>query len=476
MIQILYTLTISLILGQSVIAAQTNRPNIILIMCDDLGWGDTGFNGNADIQTPYLDQLAQQGIVFDRFYSAGSVCSPTRASVLTGRHPSRMGIYHANVGHLKAQELTLPELLKEEGYTTGHFGKWHLGTLTTMLQEANRAHPRDFSHFSVPSMNGYDYYLATESKTPTYDPMIAPTTFDTINGESLRYGWAAIEGPEDKRAIRSYNTFYWKGPEEMELSNVDGDDSRIIMDRVIPFIRRAKAAQQPFFSTIWFHTPHLPVVTSSKYRDLYSNRSHREQLLYGSITAMDEQIGRLWENLQAMGIADNTILWFCSDNGPEVKTPGSSGPFRGRKRDLYEGGIRVPAFCVWPNGLEGGKRINAPLYTSDYLPTLLAILNKEYPMDRPLDGINAWPLVTGKIALRDQAMGFLFRQSQSWVTDNYKLISHDAGKTFELYDLINDRQEQKDLALSAPEIAKSLQGDLKRWIHSVQLSDRGEDY
>ena len=135
---------------------ESQDPNIILIMCDDLGWGDTGFNGNEIIQTPNLDFLAGKGITFNRFYSASAVCSPTRGSCLTGRNPYRYGIPTANAGHMKIEEITLPELLKERGYSTGHFGKWHLGPLTTKVKDANRGKPGDSTNYSIPTMHGYD--------------------------------------------------------------------------------------------------------------------------------------------------------------------------------------------------------------------------------------------------------------------------------------------------------------------------------
>ena len=133
--------------------ANSSRPNIILIMCDDLGWGDVGFNGNKIIKTPHLDTMANSGIKFDRFYAAAPVCSPTRGSALTGRHPFRYGIYYANTGHMKKKELTIAEIMKTKGYRTGHFGKWHLGTLTTKIKDANRGGPKGAKHYSSPQQN-----------------------------------------------------------------------------------------------------------------------------------------------------------------------------------------------------------------------------------------------------------------------------------------------------------------------------------
>ena len=168
------TLIILVIALTNNIRANSERPNVILIMCDDLGWGDVGFNGNKIIKTPNLDSMANSGIKFDQFYAAAPVCSPTRGSVLTGRHPFRYGIYYANTGHMKKKEFTLAEIMKTKGYRTGHFGKWHLGTLTTKIKDANRGGPKGAKHYSSPQQNGFDICFSTESKVPTWDPMLVP--------------------------------------------------------------------------------------------------------------------------------------------------------------------------------------------------------------------------------------------------------------------------------------------------------------
>ncbi len=166
-------------------------PNIVLVMCDDLGWGDTGFNGNKIIKTPHLDSMAAAGLRFTRFYAAAPVCSPTRGSVLTGRHPYRYGIYFANTGHMKDEELTLAELLRKKGYRTGHFGKWHVGTLTKTVNEANRGGPRGVKHYSPPQDNGFDVCFSTESKVPTWDPMWTPKKHS--GGSSRKNWWQPLE-------------------------------------------------------------------------------------------------------------------------------------------------------------------------------------------------------------------------------------------------------------------------------------------
>ena len=452
---------------------EPSSPNIILVMCDDLGWGDTGFNGNSRVQTPNLDRLASMGMKFNRFYSASAVCSPTRASCLTGRNPYRMEIPTANSGHMKDGEITLPEILKDQGYATGHFGKWHLGTLTTKVRDANRGRPGDSSHYSIPTMNGYDEYFVSESKVPTYDPMIKPLVFDTARGEGLRYGWAAVE---DKNQAQAYGTYYWVGEEKSETQNLEGDNTGLIMDRAISFIEKATKQNQPFLTVIWIHTPHLPVVADRSHREMYADLSHEEQIYYGTITNMDEEVGRLWKTLETLEVSNNTMLWFASDNGPEDRTPGSSGPFRERKRSLHEGGIRVPAFCVWPEQINNAQETNTPAITSDYLPTILDMLDITYPDNRPLDGISLKEVINGSQEKRDSPIGFWFRQKRSWVTDQYKLISKDNGETFELYDLLADKEEQQNIIENHSELAENMKGELAEWIASCERSGKGLDY
>jgi len=448
------------------------KPNIILVMTDDLGWYDVGFNGNTQVQTPWLDSLASQGVILDRFYAASAVCSPTRASVLTGRNPLRMQIPYANVGHLKTQEITLPELLKKAGYATGHFGKWHLGTLTQTVPDANRGGQEKYrSDYSIPTQHGYDTYFCTESKVPTFDPMVYPLTFDA--GESKRYGWKAIK---DRDSTQTYGTAYWTGENQRENHNLEGDDSRIIVDRLLPFLAQAQTENRPFFTTLWFHTPHLPVVSDSVHQAYYSQMDLAEQLYYGTITALDEQMGRLWQTLQAGGTERETILFFCSDNGPERGTPGSAGIYRERKRSLYEGGVRVPAFVVWKNGLEGGQRTDFPISTSDYLPTLLDILDIPFPDQRIQDGISVWGALKGLEEERDNPMGFICGPQISWVTHRYKLIGDKNLKHLELYDLLKDPAEKNNIIHAYPKIAMRLKADLEEWLQSVENSQQGMDY
>jgi arylsulfatase A-like enzyme len=442
------------------------HPNFILIMADDQGWGDTRYNGNQEILTPNLDRMASEGIRFNRFYSAAPVCSPTRGSCLTGRHPYRYGIYFANTGSMRDGEITLPEVLKTLGYTTGHFGKWHLGTLTNDEIDANRG-GRDTSNFSPPWDHGFDACFSTESKVPTWDPMVTP-------GKDA--GGVGSRTPGE-----DYGTYYWTGPGQKASDNLDGDDSRIIMDRAIPFIRDAVKRGKPFLSVIWFHSPHLPVLTGKEYRDLYKDRSPDIQHYYGTITAMDEQIGRLLSELDELGIDENTVVFYTSDNGPEGRektgrTQGSTGGLRGRKRSLYEGGIRVPGLMLWRGTLTGNREINVPAGTSDYYPTILDILDLQIPGQPVLDGISLMPVIRGKTEKRAKPIGFQSRDQLAWIDNHFKLYSPDQGASFELYNLEEDPGETNDVSAEYPEITKKMRKELSGWIRSCKKSNRGKDY
>lgn len=440
-------------------ATDGDRPNVILCMADDLGWGDTGFNGNAIIRTSNLDAAAEAGILFRRFYSGAPVCSPTRGSCLTGRHPYRYGVFFANVGHMRNNEITLAEALRTQGYATGHFGKWHLGTLTTKEKDSNRGGPKGAEHYSPPWKNGFDVCFSTEAKVPTWNPMKDPET------------------------NKPYGTYYWREDGAKVTENLDGDDSRVIMDRALPYIRNTVKSGKPFLAVIWFHTPHLPVVTGPEHRKPYSQYSEDEQHYYGCITAMDEQIGRLRAELRALSIADNTMFWFCSDNGPEGKdgksgrTRGSAGPFRGRKRSLFEGGVRVPALLEWPAGVRAGRKTDVPCSTCDYFPTVLDALGFAMKGQRePIDGVSLLPLIEGAMSERPTPIGFESNKQVSLTDNRYKIYSSDGGKTYMLIDLLEDPGETRDIAPQNPQIVRAMKTTLDEWRRSCKDSLEGKDY
>lgn len=455
---------------------QSAPPNIVILMADDQGWGDVGYNGHPHLKTPHLDAMAQNGAVFSRFYSAGSVCSPTRASVMTGRHPSRMGICSANCGHIKDQEITLAEMVKEKGYRTGHFGKWHLGTLSREVLDANRGGKKQNDiHYAPPWDHGFDVCFSTESKVPTWDPMITPPQSAEDVKATLTEG-----GP--------FGTYYWSGPGKRVHDNLEGDDSRIIMDRVIPFIEQSVAQGQPFLSIVWFHAPHLPVLTGEKYKSLYSHLSEDQQEYYGVISALDQQVGRLRNTLKSLGIADNTLVFYTSDNGPETslkvrdknipygRTQGITKGLRGRKRSLYEGGIRVPGIVEWPAKIKAGTQVDVPCFTSDYFPTIASILEIDLQKyQRPYDGENLIPYWRGQKQKRTQPLAFKFAKQYALIDNDHKLYGISDGPK-QLFDLSQDSAEENDLSTVQAHKLKDLEDLHRRWNLSVQNSNAGGDY
>ncbi len=432
------------------------RPNVILCMTDDQGWADAGFQGHEVLKTPQLDALAARGMVLTRFYAQSPVCSPTRASCLTGQHPVRLGIPGANSGHLPEDTPQLATMLRAAGYATGHFGKWHLGTLTREVVDSNRGGRKQHdAHHAPPWERGFDVCFSTEAKVPTADPMQTP-------GE-----------PE-----KPYGTRYWRGPGEAVTDNLAGDDSRVIMDRVLPFVRDCADRQQPFFAVVWFHAPHLPLVATAANRAPYAELPQADY--YGALAGVDQQMGRLAMTLDELGIATDTLLWFCSDNGPERDRGGSThgpaddgtntalgsaAPLRGRKRSLHEGGIRVPAFVVWPGEVPAGTRRDSTACTVDYLPTIAELLHLDLP-DTSLDGVSLAGLIRGADWQRPRPLGFRAGPQSAWIDGDHKLIRRRADEPFELYDLETDPAESRDLADQDPERASRLREDLEAWLGS----------
>ena len=447
------------------VAAQT-KPNIILIMADDLGWGDTGYNGNTVIKTPNLDKMASEGIRFNRFYSASAQSSPTRASVLTGRNPFRMGVYQANVGILRPEEVTLPELLKENGYATGHFGKWHLGSLTCTEKDANRGKPGNTAEYNPPALHGYIDAFVTESKVPTFDPMKKPR--ERFNPK----GWDYIKEGE---AFVPYGTNYWDINGKKVTDKLDGDDSRVIMDRVIPFIGKSAKNKTPFLAVVWFHAPHMPCVAGPTFQAMYKGQNPEMQNYAGCITAMDEQIGRLRSYLKENGQNENTLIFFCSDNGPENGSPGVTGGFRDRKHSLHEGGVRVPGIMIWPKKITSPFTTDIPCVTSDYLPTIIDVLKiNKNKIPYRLDGISLLPLVEGRMKERPSPIGFLFPAQESFTDNQYKLYAKNG--IFELYNIVKDPYEKNDIQATQSSVVYKMKDSLLKFTTSCKSSFEGVEY
>ncbi|HUT30374.1 MAG TPA: sulfatase-like hydrolase/transferase [Sedimentisphaerales bacterium] len=455
--------------------AATAGPNIILIMADDLGYGDVGFNGNKIIKTPHLDEMAKASIRFTRFYAGGPVCSPTRGTCLTGRHYFRYGVFSASVGYLPAEEITIARMCKSLGYTTGHFGKWHLAPVSKTGPTMPEYEEDRLKKYAPPWERDYDETFTTECNVPTYNP-----------AENLEnYKWV-------------FRLPFWHNG-EIETENLKGPAARVVMDRAIPFIRKAVENDKPFLATVWFHEPHEPVVAGPEYRAVYSQYSEVEQHYYGCITAMDEQIGRLRKELRRLGIAENTMVWFCSDNGPEGMTSegkqswcknsrGVTGGLRGRKRSLFDGGLVGPGLLEWPGHTRPGRVVDVPCSTLDYLPTIQQLLGYEMPDDRPIDGVSLLLLVNGKMKMRRKAIPFWFVKPSkkamhdsptlALVDSNFKFLtnlSHD-GQEDMLFDVAKDPGEEHNIITGHRERAAAMRAHLRAWTESCRRSHSGGDY
>jgi len=424
-------------LAQPLEPSRGDRPNIVILMADDMGWGSLdfpvplglsadgqpiNFEGTALWQTPNLRAMADNALVFGRMYSQSPVCSPTRASVMTGRSPERIGVHNANAGRLENREVTLAEYAHALGYTTGFFGKWHLGVFTRDVRDANRGgRPNCHAHYATPLMQGFDIEYATESKTSTYDPGVSGLTADTR---------------------------YWTGPGSfipLDAQELRGDDSALLVREANAFIRQAAQTDQPFLTVVWFHTPHKPLNTPGN-EDVDNLAAYRF-----AIQDLDTAVGQVRQTLRELGLADNTIVFFTADNGPEDDQDYCEDTLRANKRELYEGGVRVPGLIEWPTRIEPGTTLT-PMVTTDYLPTLLDIWGIDAVDDRPLDGTSMTnTLFNDRLASRDAAIYFKLRNTQSVMSDDgrYKLITTNGGRAWELYDIVTDYEESAPLLTTA---------------------------
>jgi arylsulfatase A-like enzyme len=448
------------------VSGSESRPNIILCMADDQGWGDVGYNGHPTLKTPHLDQMSREGVTFNRFYSAAAMCSPTRGSVYTGRNPYRYGITFAMKGMLEPTEIPITSVLKEVGYTTGHFGKWHLGTLSREKGDQNRwgaFSETPERYYCPPWERDVDVSFVTESKVPTWDPLIHPGPIK--ESEKRNPEIIAMKGTP-------YRNDYFVGEGQVETVNMEGDDSRVIMDRAIPFIRDAVKTDKPFFAVIWFHAPHSPVVGGDEFMEMYRDvKDEDARHYYACVTALDAQMGRLRAELDSLGVAEDTMLWYCSDNGParqgSPRHVGTAKHLSGYKLSIQEGGIRVPGLLVWPNRIKTARTVEAPCVTTDYFPTLLDALEVELPNDRAYDGMSLWPLIDGEEVNRSKPIGFLNRDAEEavWMEDRYKLVIDRKGKA--LFDIKKDASEKRDLIREEPTIARRMEAALEEWKRSV---------
>ena len=451
----------------SVYAAEL--PNIVIILADDLGWADVSFHGGA-IKTPHLDRLAAEGATFSRFYVC-PVCTPTRAGLLTGRYPIRYGLMRAVVppwrkGGLDPMEVTLPEVLARAGYRhRGIFGKWHLGHSDIKYHPLRRGFTEFVGHY-----NGAIDYFTHER-----------------------------EGELDWH--RDY------------ASNRDqGYSTDLIADAAVSFINRHAHDSTPFFCYVPFNAPHSPFQAKATDLDAYSDLAQEPPLLgppgkkaagYGAsgrgrskrqtlaamISSMDQAVGRILAALKTNRIADNTLVWFFSDNGGIP--PGDNRPLNGQKGTVYEGGIRVPAAARWPGLIAAGSNIDVPLAYIDVLPTLMRVVGLESHGGKSLDGINALDILTGKTNEHHRGVYNYIGQAGedneqiTLIEPQWKLIVIGpridnasvlrSQRQVRLFRIVTDPYEQNNLATDHPEVVTRMWNKLVTF-RSLQPADAVPPY
>jgi len=470
-------------------AKTADKPNIVLCMADDQGWGDMAYNGHPVLKTPHFDAMAAEALRFDRFYAAAPVCSPTRGSVMTGRHPNRFGCFRWGYP-VRPQETTIAEALKQAGYVSGHFGKWHLGSVRV-------------GSGLTPGDNGFEEWLS------------APNFYD--NDPILSREGKAVQ--------------------------TKGESSIVAVDAAIEFLDKHAKGDRPILAVVWFGSPHSPHRAVEQDLAPYKNQAAKSQHFFGEITGMDRAFGKLRKALRTLGIHENTILWYCSDNGG-LKTESSGG--RGRKGSIYEGGLRVPGLLEWPARFTKPHRTDVPCVTSDIYPTLLDLVGVRVEKQPPLDGISLVPLLEDKMSKRPSPIGFwqhpqggrktasatlmaaMLKAQQAGEKIDPDTYGKDAGKVtqqypldtfpghaawlewpwklhriegggqskgrgkgkgkpkpkapsaskvrFELYNLAEDGREARDVAAKHPDRVKAMAAALATWQESVVRSLNGEDY
>jgi arylsulfatase A-like enzyme len=409
----IFITTLVLLLG--VLVQAQDRPNIVVILADDMGWGDSSTYGHKVTRTPSMDKLAAQGMKFTQGYSASGVCSPSRSAILTGRTPYRNGVWRHLSGHhkayLRASEITYPELLKDIGYQTCHVGKWHL------LSKPQFDNPE----FPQPGdQGGYDYWMATHNNA---DP--------------------SHKNP--KNFIRNGDP----------VGEMIGYSAPLVADEAIRWLKEVRDPDKPFVLSVWFHEPHKPIATDIKFSSLYPDQNERNSTYYGNITQMDYALGKVMKALDAVGVSENTLLIFTSDNGPVASEGGSTGGLRGGKRSDFEGGICVPFLVRWPSHVPAGTVSDVPVIGTDIFSTVLDITGIPQPTDRTIDGVSIFPVFNGQRVERQTPL--FWRTHVSGAdnrvavrVDDWKIVANDTLTDFMLFNVQEDRVEKDDLTSKMP--------------------------
>jgi arylsulfatase A len=446
-------------IGFSLTIEAQEKPNFLVVLLDDSGWTDLECYGSR-ISTPNINQLAAEGMRFTDCHSAAPNCSPSRAGLLTGRIPPRAGIYsylpENHVMHLRKEEITVAELLKENGYHTGHFGKWHLSKL-----ESNQPGPR---------AQGFDYTLGTDNNAK-------PNHRNPIN-------------------------FVRNGEPVGEL---EGYSCEIVVDETSKWIEslQSQKTDAPFFACVWFHEPHTPIASPpdlvKKYQAKFPKLTKKQATYHANIENVDRAVGKLLRSLESMEVADDTVIFLTSDNGPLNRF--SRDGLRGQKSNVWEGGHRVPGIFRWPNQIPAASESSIPISGVDYLPTICDIAGIQTPQDRAIDGTSLRSiLLDGATNLeRTKPLYWFFYRlnpamairSGQWslvafsndaerpkahplVNEDMRYIKDSRPLSFQLFNVSQELSQQEDVSAANPEILEKLKSQMMR-LHQEVVTE-GHDW
>lgn len=440
--RIIILIGIELLISINLSAQQKNNktPNVILVITDDQGMGDLSAMGNPIIKTPYLDAFYGDAIRFTN-YHVSTTCAPSRGAIMTGRHTNRLNVFHTITGRslLFEDEVILPQILAQNGYTNGMFGKWHLGDNFPLRPEDRGFH------------------------------------------EVVRHGGGGIGQGPDYWDNDYFDDTYWHNG---ELEKYEGYCTDVFFSEAMQFIEENKGT--PFFAYISTNAPHGPLNVPEEYIDLYKDYSDEElperfKRFYGMITNIDDNFKRLEQKLEELDLTDNTILIFTTDNGTAGGNNIYDGGLRGAKGSVYEGGHRVPLFIRWPDGqLTGGKDIDNLVAHYDLLPTFVDLLGFDFNPVKPLDGISLKPLLTESTTSWPNRVMYVDTQrlqnlvkykDYSVMDDRWRLVN---GK--ELYDMTNDKIQSKNVIDQNPLVVEKLALEYEKWWQSIRNEGPNERY
>ncbi|WP_405293646.1 sulfatase-like hydrolase/transferase [Algibacter sp. Ld11] len=421
-----------------------SKPNILFVLCDDLGYADVGFNGSKDIITPEMDKLASNGTVFTSAYVAHPFCGPSRAGIMTGRYPHAYGSQFnipANsdvsaVSGIPLNETFISKVLQSSGYYTGAIGKWHLG-------ESEEFHPnkRGFDDFYGFLGGGHEYF---------------PSIYKAKYNQQVAAG----------------NNNIWDYLKPLDHNGVEVHETEYITDALsreaVRFVKDASKKEKPFFLYLAYNAPHTPLQAKEEDMKVFDGIKDKDRRTYaGMVYAVDRGVGQIVKTLKEINQFENTLIVFLSDNGGRTDKGANNTPLRGVKGDTYEGGFRVPMFFHWPNKVAAGVHFDYPVSALDFYPTFASLANAEISKEKELDGKNIWNDLSNKKAPYSREPIFAMRHRSGFSDVGVRQDEWKATKAYngswKLYNVDNDISEEKDLSSKYPKLLQDMVLKAEAW-------------